>query len=441
MNRRSHKKSRLGCQECKRRHIKCNEKRPTCAHCTITQRTCRYVVGVSGGGGASSTGVEGGASTTAANASASATSPGNASSRADDAPSPSPGLSFHSNSNSNSTPAAAQPTTVVSLHDDTHGAAAALSMASPASGSVMGMNNVVNMNHMEFLLHYTSSIAIPELDAPIDPIATNLMTKLGLEFPWLLHAMLAISARHLAFAAKNERADRAKMYLAEAVQLQTQAINRFNAERLVISEGNCAAALLFSSILGRHMLVHRGLRAIASDSWQMLPETELWPLALFTGIQNPRKPCGRELEGLSAWIEGSSKASKASLYENQDEYELGEEEVKVCLAAVELLQVGLDKVTATATSTAAPKPRARVHQMAFIWSVCVDAKFIDLVLRRVPQALVILAHYAALLHHSRELWQIGDAGYRFLHTICSVLGPSYEEQLEWVRGLVFGGEG
>ena len=335
-------------------------------------------------------------------------------------------------------------------------------MASPASASAsVGLGtgiNAVNMNHMEFLLHYTSSIAIPELGAQIDPIATNLMNKLGLEFPWLLLAMLAISARHLAATTiRNESgssrgAERASLYLSEAFALQTQAINLFNAERMVINESNCSAALLFSSILGRHMLVdtlagiesdgavllddycryvqvHRGLRAISSDSWEMLPETEIWPLLLFMGIQRPRKACGKELEGLYAWIEDSS---------SPHEYELEEEEMKVCLEAVELLQVGLDEVTGLATIA---KTQVRVHQMAFIWSICVDAKFIDLVLRRVPQALVILAHYAALLHHSRELWQIGDAGYRFLHTICSVLGPSYEEQLSWVKGLVFGGEG
>ncbi|KAI0503391.1 hypothetical protein F5B22DRAFT_640177 [Xylaria bambusicola] len=420
MNRRSHRKSRLGCQECKRRHIKCDEKRPTCAHCTITHRTCKYVASPAAA-------IE----ITASASAATATGP-ESTSHLDEAPSPGP--------NSNATPTAhippgTQTRTVVGLHGNPYGAGI---LSSPGLSAVVG--NVVNMNHMEFLLHYKPSIAIPELDTQMDPIATTVMNKLALEFPWLLHEILAISSRHLAVVTP----DKAGHYLAEASQLQTQAINLFNSERLVINERNCSAALLFSSILGRHMLVdtlsgiesdgavllddycryvhvHRGLRAIASDAWQLLPESELWPLLLFSGIQRPRKAYGTELGDLRRWIEEESRG-------------LDENTLKICLGAVELLQVGLDEVAAAKTHT-------RVHQMAFIWSVCVDAKFIDLVVKRLPQALVILAHYAALLHHSRSLWQIRDAGHRFLHTICSVLGTCYEERLLWVRNLVFGSEG
>lgn len=32
--RRSHRKSRVGCAECKRRHIRCDKLRPVCDHCT-----------------------------------------------------------------------------------------------------------------------------------------------------------------------------------------------------------------------------------------------------------------------------------------------------------------------------------------------------------------------------------------------------------------------
>ncbi|KAI0905343.1 hypothetical protein F4823DRAFT_611454 [Ustulina deusta] len=397
MNRRRHKKSRLGCQECKRRHIKCDEKRPTCAHCTITHRNCEYV-----------------SSSTATTESA-VPDQGNAS-RSEGAHSP----SF--------IPLAAAD--VLGPHDPHW------TNELPIPGPNSAQGPAVNMNHMEFLLHYKLSIAVPELDDQFDSIATTMANKVGLEFPWLLHAMLAISSRHLAVV----RPEKSGLYLSEAVQLQTQAITIFNSERLLINETNCSAALLFSSILGRHMLVdalaglesdgavlldnychyvqvHRGLRAIASGSWEVLPESELWPLFVFSGIQRPRKAHGTELEDLRRWVEES--------------HGLDEETLKACLGAVELLQVGLDEV-------AAAKTQIRMHQMAFIWSICVEAKFNDLVVKRLPQALVILAHYTALLHHSKTLWQIRDAGYRFLHTICSVLGPSYASQLLWVRNLVFG---
>jgi hypothetical protein len=288
---------------------------------------------------------------------------------------------------------------------------------------------------MEFLLHYKFSIAIPELGNDFDSAFTTMVNKLALQFPWLLHAVLAISARHLAVI----KPESSSLYLSEAFQLQNEAINIFNTERLRIDETNCSAALLFSSILGRHMLVdslaglesdgsvllnsycqyvqiHRGLRAIASDSWQLLSESEIWPVLLFAGIQRPRTARGTELTDLRRWI--------------QESQGLDQEALEVCLEAVNLLQVGLDEIRTS-------KAHLRQYQMAFIWSVCNPAKFNELVKQRLPQALVILAHYAALLHHAREIWQIGDAGYRFLHMVCNALGPGYGSQLWWIRNLVF----
>ncbi|KAF7557965.1 hypothetical protein G7Z17_g244 [Cylindrodendrum hubeiense] len=41
--RRTHRKSRLGCAECKKRHIKCDESRPVCVNCSSTERKCSFI--------------------------------------------------------------------------------------------------------------------------------------------------------------------------------------------------------------------------------------------------------------------------------------------------------------------------------------------------------------------------------------------------------------
>ncbi|KAH9219866.1 hypothetical protein DL95DRAFT_330653 [Leptodontidium sp. 2 PMI_412] len=40
--RRSHRKSHTGCLQCKRRHVKCDEKRPTCGPCTKRELVCHF---------------------------------------------------------------------------------------------------------------------------------------------------------------------------------------------------------------------------------------------------------------------------------------------------------------------------------------------------------------------------------------------------------------
>ncbi|TQV95073.1 hypothetical protein V2A60_009853 [Cordyceps javanica] len=63
--RRSHRKSRNGCAECKRRHIRCDEHRPFCSNCVSADRTCVFPRGP--------------ATATAGAASAAATTPASAS--------------------------------------------------------------------------------------------------------------------------------------------------------------------------------------------------------------------------------------------------------------------------------------------------------------------------------------------------------------------------
>ncbi|KAI0877446.1 hypothetical protein GGS24DRAFT_447079 [Hypoxylon argillaceum] len=416
MNRRSHKKSRLGCRECKSRHIKCDENRPACAHCVITHRDCQYMNG------------------SAPTATVSTILPDfnvlspHSTPASDEAHSP----AFTLDPATELVTPRSQPR-VISRPYDTRWVGG---LPPTITGSSSDLGAPVNMNHMEFLLHFKFSVAIPELDNEFDSMATTWTNKLALQFPWLLNAMLAISARHLA----TIRPDRSSVYISEAFQIQNQSITIFNSEQMSIDETNCSAALLFSSILGRHMLVdtlagldsdgsvlldnyccyvqiHRGLRVITSDSWQLLSESEIWPFLLFAGVQMQRKGRGTELQDLRCWV--------------QESQGLDEETLEAYLKAVDMLQVGLDEASAAKTNI-------RRYQMTFVWSICNKAKFNDLVMQRSPQALVILAHYTALLHYAKGIWQIRDGGYRFLHTICTVLGPGYENQLWWVRNLVFG---
>ncbi|KAI0428531.1 putative Zn(II)2Cys6 transcription factor [Xylaria sp. FL1042] len=43
MLRRQHTKSRNGCSECKRRHVRCDEQRPSCTNCIKAKRKCEYI--------------------------------------------------------------------------------------------------------------------------------------------------------------------------------------------------------------------------------------------------------------------------------------------------------------------------------------------------------------------------------------------------------------
>jgi hypothetical protein len=57
------------------------------------------------------------------------------------------------------------------------------------------------------------------------------------------------------------------------------------------------------------------------------------------------------------------------------------------------------------------------------WSFQIPAEFLELLEARRPFALVILAHYAVILHHLKSSWWMGDWGNRILQEIGNILEP------------------
>lgn len=68
---------------------------------------------------------------------------------------------------------------------------------------------------------------------------------------------------------------------------------------------------------------------------------------------------------------------------------------------------------------------------AFCWSFRIPAGFLELLEARRPFALVILAHYAVILHHLRESWWMGAWGTRILSEIGDLLEPEWRALIGW----------
>ncbi|KAJ5648736.1 hypothetical protein N7490_005108 [Penicillium lividum] len=68
---------------------------------------------------------------------------------------------------------------------------------------------------------------------------------------------------------------------------------------------------------------------------------------------------------------------------------------------------------------------------ALCWTFQVPVRFPELVGERRPFALVILAHFAVILHHLRETWWMGDWGIRILKEAVDELDPEWRGLLSW----------
>lgn len=270
---------------------------------------------------------------------------------------------------------------------------------------------------------------MPDIEPDMCEPGTKIALDAALASPYLLNEILAFSARHLAAA----RPGAAAGHLARAVRLQNMAIAQFNAAKAEVDETNCVPMLLFSSLLGRHLLVdtlaaradlisfldryvqyvgiHRGLRAVAGASWPLLVRSELRPLLAWGSGVTQTVPRGEQCAQLRQLIAAS---------------ELSPVEADACHKAVYYLQAGFDELS---------DGGARC-QIPFMWSIVVPREFTDMVGMRRVEAMAIFAYYAVLLHHRRGLWQIGDAGLYLFELVVSFLGPEWGPWMAWPRTLL-----
>ncbi|OBT66513.1 hypothetical protein VE03_03610 [Pseudogymnoascus sp. 23342-1-I1] len=303
------------------------------------------------------------------------------------------------------------------------------------------LNEIVNPTHMELLMHLLLEKEMFSLGIKVGDYLSNISIalKLALKSPYLLHQLLAFSARHLAFL----HPERSASYLHQAVTLQTHAVSLFNAAWTEVSQSNCVEALLFSSVLGHHILtdtlakrddgglvvfiahyiqcveVHRGIYTIARTVWPLLMDSELGPILSLTAEFTSRQPKGSHCQQIRELVNCSDG--------------LGEEAKKACQVAIDYLQVGFDAVMAD------EETQGVRHQMIFSWTLLVPPELTDLFTAKRPEILVLLAYYAVLLHYGKNMWQVGDSGAYILGIIVDYVGPEWDHWLKYPQEMVANG--
>lgn len=252
--------------------------------------------------------------------------------------------------------------------------------------------------------------------------------QIGLSFPFLLYEILAIAALHLAQC----RPDRQSHYYTHATKLQSLALNGFTAAQREVDSSNCAAILLFSSLLpvhvladrsrtrgigfGEHLdhfiscvsLMHSVRQVVISDWWQYLKESELKPLL---DVPQPNEPYNipEECRRLTSLVKGA---------------DLGPASIKAYERAVDRLQW-------TFAASQAPVEQPTTIQWLMGWPAQLPDEYIGLLKERRPEALIILAYYGVLLHFYRRSWAVGDSGSTLIKAVREHTGYHWEEWMAW----------
>ncbi|KAB5542859.1 hypothetical protein GE09DRAFT_228381 [Coniochaeta sp. 2T2.1] len=414
--RRRHQKSRRGCLECKRRHMKCDETRPRCLNCTTVERTCSY----KDKPGATDPDVISRASSSGAE--------NHLKSLVTVEQGQTPTTSSHS-----STPAlpTAAPPSPYYLQQQQQPPRSYHLHRTDAVEEEEDEEPQVNMVHMDLFHHFlTSSYGFVLPQQPISRLVKDVAVRHAIASPFLMHQILAFSARHR--SSVDGDPDRAARFRHLATQLQTRAISLFGKVDLnTITPAERVSIFLFSSFIGfqdfcdvlslrgglrfedfferylAYVRLHRGVHKVIEGSWHMLRESELRPVLDAGGAMYDTSGTGPECDDLKRRIEASPN--------------LTEEEKEACRFAIRHLQWVFDSK---------PNYNGRVNVL-LAWVAMFPQGFLDLLVAGRREALCILGYYFVLLHFVKDVWFVYESGEPLLGLLEEYLGPG-----EWAEWLV-----
>lgn len=249
--------------------------------------------------------------------------------------------------------------------------------------------------------------------------------------PYLLLQALATSARHLSTLKPSRKGH----FNEQAQTLQRAALLAYTNVVREVTPANSAALLLFSSLLGVSRLfdavsttgndtsvfldrvcgfidAQRGARLVAHQSWPVLCQSEIGPvLQAAQGSLTARDDAGRECDILHCLVEKGSMDKGCS---------------EACRDAITGLQVCFDAVGTSEQSVSS-------IGVAFAWPATASQVFAEMLVRRTPEALVILAFYGRLLDQYRGVWFVANIGRQLIGHIATYLGISWASWLAWPK--------
>ncbi|PYI01445.1 hypothetical protein BO78DRAFT_267512, partial [Aspergillus sclerotiicarbonarius CBS 121057] len=380
-------KSRHGCSQCKRRSVKCDEKRPQCSNCEKRQVHCHYAT-------------------------------------------PGPWLWAQPGSCHDSTTATPEATMSqeqgVPSQRGNQIATQYTSHRAPSSASEF------NTQHLILLLNWSTSTchSIARNDAD-SPVWQSVVPRRALSCPLLLHGLFAVSALHLALSSHchgNEQqalVEDAQCHQSEAIKMFTEITDSWGPSEHRASFA--LSSLLIGSAFAFPLAVARQPQTKASpldeliEVFMLIRRMMNFSTPTIDAIQNS------DLAGLLFVEDVQLSPSESSQLAIEALHKLLN---ATCLPGLGNCQVLADAINCLEELLGQLDSAVEMVSRSFIWVCEVPAAFLDLLQEYNPLALVILAHYCVVLHQLRKRWWISSWGKRVLDVIVKTLGPAWQSAVD-----------
>lgn len=258
---------------------------------------------------------------------------------------------------------------------------------------------------------------------------------------FLLHGILAFSALHLS----RSQPERKILLYAQASTHHDTGLRMFQAAMNNLSPQNCEACFTFSSIIATYAWASSDQTGdlFFSDPSVSEGKSNVEWVNLLRGVYTLLQAAGE-------WMaSGSFQSILQPRSTNPEEVRAADPEVDAKLAALSQLwesspgKFGLDdkkllnETLSLLRHSCGLMALSSTHQeidmigVVFAWPIKVPEAYFVMVRKRVPEALILLAHYSLLLNSVDKLWYMRGMSRRLLQTIHSKIGDELESSISW----------
>ncbi|RWQ98637.1 putative C6 transcription factor [Paecilomyces variotii] len=417
-SRRSHHKSRLGCQNCKRRRIKCDEAKPNCGNCLRHSIECDY---------------------NSSSESSSTVSPTNETTSLAEAPKPYDDYTFISSSQANFTPpkrAHSSRPPLSQQHDE---------QSSHLHQAVANKQFQFTATDMVLFHHFITSKDL----GGSRPHVQNQLSQLGFSFHYVLRLLLAFSGFHLARYSTNDSSPGSSADFYAAAERHYETAVREVAAAIPLLDATNSPALYTSSIFVFICSLAKGPRP--GEYLAYCDDGNPGCLSLFMGLRSILERCKSTLSVDFSSIHGANEQDETLQPEGppfhpeepvSHAYRDSLAELRHLISATfpdnsleytDYSQV-LDMLCYTYEFVFGDDPRPTEPQLwpqIFGWLYTLPDLFVMDAQNRRPAALVMFAFFAVLLKQLDPAWFIRQWPEHIMSGIFRDLDEFHQEYVRW----------
>lgn len=303
---------------------------------------------------------------------------------------------------------------------------------------VIGIGRL-SLQDQELMMHWCSSTYRSlSQNSSVEHIWQAVIPQESLQHAFLKHGILALSALHLASSStsNNGRVQQggylktAQAHHTQAMTGLRQAIKNLNTFNRTAVFASYSIMMIYQFAFSRPVVPTTqqhsddalenvcAIFLFSRESMTMLrmlidsdQDNELGPLMTNRDdLEHPKMP---NMSRLAILCLQQQNASLSTEHPNH--------ETEVYNEAIEHLGNALENLS----------KGGEVTSIAFRWIFQIPTRFLDLLRDRQPFALVILAHYAVIMHNLRRQWWMGQWGTRILREICIQLDSKWVQSITW----------